>query len=461
MIVAIGATVLVLLLASVFRHAMLQSNLFDLGIFDQAVYLISRGATPYVTTLGFHIMGDHAALVLYPLALLYALLPHVYWLFLVQALALALGAVPVFLIARKEGLSPEWSRIATIAYLAYPALFNINLFDFHTEVVGLPALLWAVWAGLSRRYAQLAVAVAIVLASKAVMSLTVVMLGVWLFLKRERLAGVCVSAAGFGWFYLSTNVVIPAFAGGPPVAVGRYSYLGHSLAEIAWNVLTQPGLVLGRVFGPDALVYYIGLLVPVALGIHWRKATVMVPALAMLLMNVLSDVSAQRDLVHQYSLPIFPFLILWQLQSLRHFELSGTRRWLTPRLLGVWMLISFLALAKFGYFFSLYTTRLSNRPAAQQAMRQITGPGGVLSESAFASHLSHRERIEMINTTTEPTPEYLGRYAYVLMDTTNPAWCNSLEYSRALLQRLEADRRFRRVFSEQGIQLFARSDSAN
>ncbi|MBO9539562.1 DUF2079 domain-containing protein [bacterium] len=456
LIVAIGATAFVFLLASILRHEMLQSNLFDLGIFDQAVYLISRGAHPYVTTLGFHILGDHAALVLYPIALLYALVPHVYWLFFVQAVALALGALPVFQLARREGLSPEWSKVATLAYLAYPALFNINLFDFHTEVVGLPALLWAVWAGLSRRYLQLAIAVAIVLASKAVMSLTVVMLGVWLFLKRERLAGALVGTAGLTWFYLSSKVVIPMFTGGPPAAVGRYSYLGHSLGEIVWNVFTQPTLVLGRLFGPEALVYYIGLLVPVALAIHWRKATAMVPALAMLLMNVLSDMSAQRDLVHQYSLPIFPFLILWQIQSLKHFELNGTRRWLTPRVLGIWMLISFLAFAKFGYFFSLYTTRLTNLPAAKQAMNLITGPGGVLSESALASHLSQRERVEMINAETEPTEEYLGRYGYVLLDTTNPAWRNSAEYSRTLQQRLETDPRFRRVFNDQGIQLFAR-----
>ncbi|MNY56091.1 hypothetical protein D3C86_1921330 [compost metagenome] len=67
----------------------------------------------------------------------------------------------------------------------------------------------------------------------------------------------------------------------------------------------------------------------------------------------------------------------------------------------------------------------------------------------------------MINTTTEPTQEYLGRYAYVLMDTTNPAWCNSPDYSRTLLQRLEADQRFHRVFSREGIQLFARNDVSN
>ena len=49
------------------RHAWFQTSSWDLGIFDQATYLISQGLAPNSTLLNFHILGDHGSLVLYPI----------------------------------------------------------------------------------------------------------------------------------------------------------------------------------------------------------------------------------------------------------------------------------------------------------------------------------------------------------------------------------------------------------
>ena len=72
------------------RHALFKSNAYDLGIFDQAIYLISQGLTPISSLMGFHILGDHASWIFYILALPYKVYPTVYWLLLIQALAFAL-----------------------------------------------------------------------------------------------------------------------------------------------------------------------------------------------------------------------------------------------------------------------------------------------------------------------------------------------------------------------------------
>ncbi|MEJ1935584.1 DUF2079 domain-containing protein, partial [Nostoc sp. NIES-2111] len=92
----ICASVLILLAASSLRHELFQSTAFDLGIFDQAVYLISQGKEPVTTIQGFHILGDHAAWIFYPLALLYKIYPSVYWLFAVQVIALGIAALPIW-----------------------------------------------------------------------------------------------------------------------------------------------------------------------------------------------------------------------------------------------------------------------------------------------------------------------------------------------------------------------------
>ncbi len=67
----IGISALVLFAYSSLRHMLFHSTAWDLGIFDQAVYLISQGQPAFSSLMRFHVLADHAALILYPLSILY------------------------------------------------------------------------------------------------------------------------------------------------------------------------------------------------------------------------------------------------------------------------------------------------------------------------------------------------------------------------------------------------------
>ena len=82
---------LFLTLASSLRHFWFNSSSWDLGIFEQAIFLISKGHEPFSSILGFHILGDHGALILYPLAIFYKIFPSTYFLFFLQSSALSLS----------------------------------------------------------------------------------------------------------------------------------------------------------------------------------------------------------------------------------------------------------------------------------------------------------------------------------------------------------------------------------
>ena len=66
--IAAIATVVLFFFSSL-RHILFKSGAYDLGIFDQAVYLISQREVPISSLMGFHILGDHAAWILYLLAI--------------------------------------------------------------------------------------------------------------------------------------------------------------------------------------------------------------------------------------------------------------------------------------------------------------------------------------------------------------------------------------------------------
>ena len=305
----IVVTTIVLFTASSARHALFQSTVFDLAIFDQAIYLISQNQTPFSSLIAINIWGDHAAFIFYPLALLYKIYPDVHWLFLVQAVSLALGAWPSWSLARQAGLNNSISWAIACIYLLYPLVFNVNLFDFHPEVIALPALLAAILAARLNKNLWFFAAIVLVLICKAVLSLTVAAMGLWLLcFDKKRNCGFIALFLGAGWFLVATQAVIPYFNQGREHAgIGRYQYLGNSVFEIAINLIVKPNLVLERLFSLETFEYLALLLLPVIWWLSPHHVSSLISAVPMLAMNILSDIPAQRDLIHQYSVPILPF----------------------------------------------------------------------------------------------------------------------------------------------------------
>ena len=81
------------------RHGLLQSNAYDLGLFDQWAWLISSGAEPISSMEQVHVLADHGAWMLYLAGGAYRILPSLQWLLASQALALSFTALPIFWLA--------------------------------------------------------------------------------------------------------------------------------------------------------------------------------------------------------------------------------------------------------------------------------------------------------------------------------------------------------------------------
>ena len=119
---------------------------FDTGIYDQAFWLVSRGQT-FMTMRGMNVWGHHVNLVAFLFAPAYLLGAGPEFLVAVQATVLALGAVPVHLIAR-DRLKSSWiGLVFAVAYLLYPPTGWIAWANFHPEALCITPLLFAWWLG--------------------------------------------------------------------------------------------------------------------------------------------------------------------------------------------------------------------------------------------------------------------------------------------------------------------------
>ena len=448
---------LIFVLASSYRWSVFRAGT-DLGFFDQLMYLLSQGYSPVSSILeGVHLIGDHGALVLYPVALPYLIEPNVHWLFAVQAIALTAGAIPLYALSRQNGLDVYWARIVAVCYVLYPGLFNISFYtEFRTETIAVPALLWAVWAFKQDRYRQGIIAVFVVLSCKEAMSITTVGLGFWLWLKQKKfMPGMICIVSSILWFLVAANYIIPNFRGGQQMAgTWHYETIGDSLPAIALKVLTNPQILLTRMILPDRLFYYLLLLLPVAIALHWRKIGAIIPALPMLALNILADYSGQRDLIHHYSLPIIPFLWVWLVESLGYFQRYKYRTWLKRRVLLAWAIVAFLALGKYGYFWQRYLPLQANARIVNEAITLIEPENRVLTTGYIAPHLSHREMIKLLEGNWDLARMKQYDLDTVLIAMQHLSTATPAEQAIATVTLLENAPEFNLVYHRQDVFLF-------
>lgn len=448
---AFAISTIILFASSSLRHALFESTAFDLEIFDQAVYLISQGESPVSSFLGFHILGDHAALILYPLALLYKIYPHVSWLLVVQAISLSLGALPTWYLARHAGLGEKQATTMAVVYLLYPLVFNVNLFDFHPEVIALPSILGAILAARLGNGWWFGLALILILSCKDVLSLTVAAMGFWLLVfEKKRFYGAMALFAGIAWFIIATQVIIPSFSGAEAAAVGRYNFLGDSVLEIATNLLLKPGIVLSKIFTLPNLGYLLLLLSPVIWGLSIKHLTSLIPAIPALALNLITDYQAQKDVVHQYSIPILPFLLLAVISTLA----AGKGLVKTRKGIILWSLVAFLALAKFGRFASTshYLATLDTWQGTREAVTLVKTKGSVLTSAQIAPHLTHRSIVKLATSGSESVD--LSQFEYVLLNIRHPGWSSSPDTVISLIQRLEQMPQFRLSYRRDDVVLY-------
>lgn len=444
----IGISALILFISSIIRHELFNSS-GDLAFFDQTVYLVSQGKPPISSVLGFHILADHAAWILYPIALLYKIYPHVYWLFAVQSIALSLGAFSTYLLAIQAGLKENQAIAIVIVYLLYPVVYNSNLCDFHSDTIAVPAILTAVLAARKGKLIWFCISVLIVLGCKAVLSLTVLAMGVWLlFFEKRRLYGVIAIISGIAWFLIANKIIIPFF-GSEATLVNRhfyrYSYLGKSFSETLQIVLSQPQIIFIHIFNLINLEYLSFLLVPIIWGLIPKYMTPLIGAIPCIALNILADHASQKNVILHYSLPIIPFLILALIASI-----AANKAWIKPRkVIILWSLFWFLFLGKWGFFMSKYLNFVDNWQATRQAISLIKTQDSVLTTDVITPHLTHRQEINFKYSINE-----LNKFHYILLNTRHPGWGGTREDYHNLRNELKKRSDFNLQYQRDDVYLF-------
>ncbi|KKZ14129.1 MAG: hypothetical protein TH68_05670 [Candidatus Synechococcus spongiarum 142] len=425
------------------RHILLHSAGGDLGIYDQVAWQMSQGLEPRSTLLDLHHMGNHGAWMFYAIAPLYWLAPSVHWLFFTQALGLILTAWPLWHLGAQAGLKPRERWLICGLWWLQPVVFNVNLFDFHPETWAMPLLALAIWANRAERRWLWLLCLFVMMGCRDGLSLICIGLALEQAYRRRWRWAVEALLLGGGWLLFLAKGLYPILNNGSGVsAVSRYNHLCEGGCEgvghIIFSVLLNPIHLLGALDWANILFYLFLLSLPLAF--YWRRASLplLAATLPLLAVNILSSSSAQRDLTHQYNLPIAVLLVVASMDGLTA-DLRQGRFWLTRRLwfCCFWATLSWALLAKPGYFLDRYLSRVDQVRPAHDLIRRIPPDAAVLTNSHLAPHLSHRRMVKELFT-KRLSKEELGQLDIALLNRHDPGWASNVQHTTATIEQLQA-----------------------
>ena len=390
------------------RHYNFQTQAWDLGIFDQVVWNIANG-NGMSTTLEFvqNHFAVHMSPILYLLAPGYMLFPSPYFLLILQTLALALGAWPLYLLAK--------SRFIAIIYLLYPSLHWINWFDFHPIAFLVPAFLAAFYFAEKRRWGLMSLFLILAASAQEDAILVVAFFGIYLIFRTSDVLGTSdVQKIGFLilflsvlYFLLAVKFIMPYFGGGL-LRIDRYAQLGGSFSEILKNLFIHQSLFINTIFQWQKFVYLFWLFLPVAFLplLAPREWILLVPGLAQ---NLLTNYAPQFASAYQYDSALIAGIFIATAYGIKKaISLLKTNGFLSAGLV-MTVFLAFLVRSPISPFnFSAELFKKSERTEAFQKMiEHVPKNASVAAHTQIVPHLSQREKIYMLGYEPAFEPDIL------------------------------------------------------
>jgi uncharacterized membrane protein len=411
------------------RHDRHSTFGFDLGIYDQATWLLAFFHDPFITVRGLDAFGHHLSPGLWLFAPLYWLGGGPKMLLLGQVLSQAAGAAAVFLLGR-DLLRSRWLAAALgVVYLLHPTSQWLVWEFFHPEAFAIGPLLFAYWAARTQRWRWFWPAALLAVSMKEDLALALLLIGVLVAFRGARRIGLAIVAFSFGWFVLATRVVIPLRYARGPFYGEFFGELGDSPAQVAWNLVRDPGRTWSLATAPDRLEYYRVMFLPV-LFLPFLAPQALAIGLPMLAVNVFTSAghSFTRDYRYHYSAIVLVAVTVATVEAIAFVRNTRARRVLVGALLvsslasTVAWGISPISLDYDRGYWPLH--REANGAAKDAAIARL--PGGAATSAAYnlVPHITHRERVyefpepwRRVNwgTVGDPLPDPAG-VEYLLLD---------------------------------------------
>lgn len=206
-------------LVSIHRHLQFETGYYDFGIFDQAIFRVSRFSAPIIDHLavgGKIIFADHVSPVIYLLSPLYWFTSRSEIILTAQAGIVAASVFALYLLGHRVIGQRLAALAVAVSYALFIGIQNAVITDFH-EITLLTLPLVLLFLSVERGKKTLFFLFLILsLMVKENISLLGVGIGIFLFITKKswRRISLITILLSFLWGAIATRIIIPYFSEG-------------------------------------------------------------------------------------------------------------------------------------------------------------------------------------------------------------------------------------------------------
>jgi uncharacterized membrane protein len=396
---------------------------YDFGIFVNMFYNMRTKLLPLVTCERDILLSHfavHVSPIYYLILPFYALFPSPVTLQIAQAVVLASGVAPIFLLCRQKGLSDKYGFAFSLIYCLYPSLSGGCFYDIHENCFLAPLILWALYFFECRRFAGVYIFGALTLLIKEDAPVYVAFIALYMLLSgsdaahseeaapenmfyrrnRCKIHGIILFAVSLAYF-LSVAYYLNTYGQG--VMAYRYSnYLApgqRGLFDFVRNVIADPALVFGESFDTtEKIAFLLFMLAPLAfLPVMSAKPARFILLLPMLLVNLMTDYQYQYSIWFQYTFGSLAFS--FYLAIVNASELGARVRHCVVLVSAAAASIMFCgtSLTKM-YYVDKYFLEYDDNRKITAVLESIPADAPVKASTFFVAKLADRDEIYDIDT---------------------------------------------------------------
>jgi uncharacterized membrane protein len=372
-------------------HRGLGTSAYDFALYDQGIWLISRGHTPFVTLMGRNLFGDHSSFILLLLVPFYWVISNTSFLFVVQSIVIALGALPVYYFSKSCMRSEGLGALMAVLYLVHPAIGWTNLENFHPDSALGVLVATAIWAAHSKRWIWYWVAVALALLVKEDVAFVLAPLGLWVAVYQHRKYGLITSVTSLAMMAVMFLAVMRGLTGVTFRNSWRVPFGG--IGGFLTTLVTKPLEFARYMVSEDRPMYVWQMLSPMAFVFIYRPGLALV-GVVMLASNVVSTFWYQHHIHYHYSLIIVPCIVMgssWALGKMSRSFMNAS-----VVLVAIASFLTSLLWSPLPLSFTTtqhWTSHSAPVIAAREALDSIPDDVSVAAYHSITAHLARRVEI--------------------------------------------------------------------
>ncbi len=400
---------------------------FDFGIWCNMFRNMRETGIPLVTCERDMLLSHfavHISPIYYLLFPFYFIFPSPLTLQIAQAVVLAAGVIPVYLLARHFQLSSKTTLLVTLLYAFYPAISMGCSYDLHENCFLPLLLLLTFYFYETKKIWPMYLCAVLVLLVKEDAAVYLLFFALFLLVSEKKyLHGTILAVMSLGYFLLC-GFLLEKYGTG--MMIDRFGNLIYDPDDGLWGAiktaLVNPGYLLTQLLAhkdspTQKILYLLQMLLPVGLLPFCTKKPSRWLLIAPILINLLSMYVYQAQIGFQYHFGITAFLIYAMLKNLPEISVDSVRR--TLLCVAAAACLCFYAASALPFMGS-YVTNWNEKKAYYAEMESfleehLPEDASVAASTYLVPHLADRDEIfEVHYHKNQPDIEYVvldARYA--------------------------------------------------